>query len=311
MFLGGLFARGSFLLTTVNLSWRELPGLVLGVGINTAINLGFLLAAFVVAERIFGFVSTLTLDRLADLNRPLFTDFALKASGSYHHSILVGNLAERAAKAIRVNSDLALAGGYYHDIGKMAKPEYFIENQGGEDNPHDLLKPKMSALILANHIKKGLVMAERMRLPRPIRDIISQHHGTTRMEYFYMKNLESKSADPVPEVDFRYPGPKPQTKEAGLVMLADSVEAAIRSQGYKDREDLDRRIAEIVQAKMSDGQLDDCAFTTSDISKSREVFASILIGAFHPRITYGKKKDSDKSTEKVKKRSKKTRKKST
>ncbi|MBD3284874.1 HDIG domain-containing protein, partial [candidate division WOR-3 bacterium] len=310
IFLGGLFARGSYLLTTVNLSWRELPDLFMAVGINTAINFGLLLLAFIAAERIFGFVSTLTLARLADLNRPLFTQFAMKASGSYHHSLLVGNLAEKAAKAIGVNSDLTLAGGYYHDIGKMAKPEYFIENQGGVENPHDYLKPKISALILANHVKKGLVMAERLNLPLPIRDIIAQHQGTTRMEYFYKKYLESGSPDSVPESEFRYPGPKPQSKEAGLVMLADSAEAAVRSQGYTNREDLVRIINNVFQAKISDGQLDECAFTTADISKTREVFASILVGAFHPRVSYGKKKDPDKSTKKTKTRSKKTRKKS-
>lgn len=292
---GGLLARASFMLITVNLSLRELPGLMLGVGINAALNLGFLVMAFITAERLFGFTSALTLGELADLNRPLFKEFALKASGSYHHSILVGNLAEQGAQAIGANPDLALAGGYYHDIGKMAKPEYFIENQAGNSNPHDSLKPKISALILTNHIKKGLITAERLRLPSAVRDVIAQHHGTTRMEYFYRKYLEIGGKDSVPESEFRYPGPKPQAKEAALVMLADSVEAAVRSQGFKDKEDLGQLIKKVLDIKVSDGQLDACAFTTSDIHKIREVFTSILIGTFHPRISYEKKKDSNRS----------------
>ncbi|MBN2380045.1 HDIG domain-containing protein [candidate division WOR-3 bacterium] len=312
--VGGLLARASFLLTTANLSVRELPGALLGIGINSTLNFGFLLAAFVAAERVFGFTSTLTLARLADLNRPLFREFALKASGSYHHSILVGNLAERGARAIGANPDLSLAGGYYHDIGKMAKPEYFIENLVGNSNPHDSLKPKISALILSNHVKKALVTAERMGLPEPVRDIIAQHHGTTRMEYFYQKYLKSGTKDQVPESEFRYPGPKPQTKEAALVMLADSVEAAVRSQGFKDKEDLEKIIKNILDLKVSEGQLDECAFTTADIHKVREVFVSILIGTYHPRISYEHGKDSNRGAEEnasKKNRSSHTRKKNT
>ncbi len=289
---GGVVARGIFILTKVNFSLRELPMLGLEAGINSVINFALLAAAFFAAERLFGFTSTLSLTELADLNRPMLKELSLKATGTYHHSILVGSLAERAARVIGANPALVLASGYYHDIGKMAKPQYFIENQLDEENPHDGLKPRMSALILANHVKKGLIMAERCRLPRPIRDIVAQHHGTTRMEYFYRKHLETKDAESVPEEVFRYPGPKPQTKEAALVMLADSVEAAVRAHGFTDREDLERFIKEIMDEKISDGQLDECPFTTADIHEVRKVFTSTLIGIFHPRISYEKKNNA-------------------
>jgi len=289
---GGVVARGIFILTKVNFSLRELPVLGLEAGINSVINFALLAAAFFAAERLFGFTSTLSLTELADLNRPMLKELSLKATGTYHHSILVGSLAERAARVIGANPALVLASGYYHDIGKMAKPQYFIENQLDEENPHDGLKPRMSALILANHVKKGLIMAERCRLPRPIRDIVAQHHGTTRMEYFYRKHLETKDAESVPEEVFRYPGPKPQTKEAALVMLADSVEAAVRAHGFTDREDLERFIKEIMDEKISDGQLDECPFTTADIHEVRKVFTSTLIGIFHPRISYEKKNNA-------------------
>ena len=256
------------------------------------INFALLAAAFFTAERLFGFTSTLSLAELADLNRPMLKELSLKATGTYHHIILVGSLAERAARIIGANPALVLASGYYHDIGKMANPQYFIENQLDEENPHDGLKPRMSALILANHVKKGLVMAKRCRLPRPIRDIVAQRHGTTRMEYFYRKHLETKDAESVPEEVFRYPGPKPQTKEAALVMLADSVEAAVRAHGFTDREDLERFIKEIIDEKISDGQLDECPFTTADIHEVRKVFTSTLIGIFHPRISYEKKNNA-------------------
>ncbi|MCK4334324.1 HDIG domain-containing protein [candidate division WOR-3 bacterium] len=289
---GGVVARGIFILTKVNFSLRELPVLGLEAGINSVINFALLAAAFFTAERLFGFTSTLSLAELADLNRPMLKELSLKATGTYHHSILVGSLAERAARIIGANPALVLASGYYHDIGKMANPQYFIENQLDEENPHDGLKPRMSALILANHVKKGLIMAKRCRLPRPIRDIVAQHHGTTRMEYFYRKHLETKDAESVPEEVFRYPGPKPQTKEAALVMLADSVEAAVRAHGFTDREDLERFIKEIMDEKISDGQLDECPFTTADIHEVRKVFTSTLIGIFHPRISYEKKNNA-------------------
>jgi putative nucleotidyltransferase with HDIG domain len=307
---GGLVARGAFILTRVNFSLRELPMLGLEVGINSAANFALLIGAFFAAEAIFGFTSTLTLAELADLNKPLLKELSLKATGTYHHSILIGNLAERAARAIGANPALALAGGYYHDIGKISKPEYFIENQLDGENPHDRLKPRMSALILANHVKKGLVMAQRQRLPRPIRDIIAQHQGTTRMEYFYRKHKETGGGDSVPEVDFRYPGPKPQTKEAALVMLADSVEAAVRAQGFEERDDLERLIKRVIDEKVADGQLDECAFTTADIHKVREIFTSTLTGIFHPRIRYEKKNNTGSAKKDSKKSSpKKTRKK--
>lgn len=289
VFAGGILTRAAFLLAKTNITLRDLAGIGMDGGINAVVNLGFLLVAFIAAERIFGFSSSLTLTKLADLNHPLFKEFALKASGSYHHSIVVGNLSEKAARKIGGNPILALAGGYYHDIGKMIKPQYFIENQLDSSNPHDALKPRISAMILSHHVKEGLILAKRYHLPKPIRDIIAQHQGTTRMEFFYRKHLETKADENVQEEDFRYPGPKPQTKEAALVMLADSVEASVRAQGFTDREDLERLIKKVITQKVDDGQLDECALTTKDITLTSKVFIETLLGIFHPRISYEKK----------------------
>lgn len=303
---GGIIARGIYVLTRTSFALRELSTMGMEIGINAAISGAFLLVAFFLAERVFGFTSTLTLAELADLNKPLLKELSLKATGTYHHSVLVGNLAERAARVIGANPALVLAAGYYHDIGKMAKPQYFIENQL-DANPHDGLKPRMSALILISHVKEGLAMAQRCRLPLPVRDILAQHHGTTRMEYFYRKHLKSQGAETVPEEIFRYPGPLPQTKEAALIMLADSVEAAVRAHGFADREDLERFVKEIIDEKISDGQLDECAFTTRDIHDVREVFTSTLIGIFHPRIKYEKNNNHNSSQNSKKSGSAKTR----
>lgn len=295
--IGGLLARGGFLIAKTGVSPRELFSIVSSIGINAAGNLVFFMLAFFLAERLFGYTSVLTLSELANLNNHLFKEFSMRAAGSYHHSIVVGNLAESAARIISANPALALTGGYYHDIGKMTKPQYFIENQIEQGNPHDTLKPRISALILASHVKEGLSIAERKNLPLSIRKIIAEHHGTTRMESFYHKYLENPGEDDLSESDFRYNGPKPQSKEAALVMLADSVEAAVRSKGFADREELDSLVKEIIDQKVRDGQLDECNFTTSDIQKVRRIFVIRLTGIFHPRINY-EKQNNDKGAEK-------------
>lgn len=300
--IAGIVARGGFLLAKSNISMHELYTLGASIGINAFLNFLFFVIAFFLAERIFGYTSPLTLNELANLNRNLFKEFSMRAAGSYHHSIVVGNLAEGAARIIGANPALALTGGYYHDIGKMAKPQYFIENQLDASNPHDSLKPRISALILTSHVKEGLVIAERNHLPRQVMEIIREHHGTTRMESFYKKHLENPGDNDVPESDFRYQGPKPQRKESALVMLADSVEAAVRSKGFADRQELEQLVKEIIDQKVSDGQLDECSFTTADIQKVRRLFTIKLLGIFHPRIQYAKKNNHQITEKDTKKR---------
>lgn len=203
------------------------------INIGAGIMSGFVsivaLAIFLpVFEHIFDFTTDFTLIELGNLNFPLFKEMSMRAPGTYHHSVVVGNLAEAGARAIGANPILARVGAYYHDIGKLKKPEYFIENQIGQKNPHDNLKPQMSALVIISHVKDGVEMGKSMKLPMKILSIIAEHHGTSRIESFYRKALHS--SEKISEDVFNYPGPKPKTREAALVMLADSVEATARAE---------------------------------------------------------------------------------
>jgi putative nucleotidyltransferase with HDIG domain len=235
-------------------------------------------------ERLFGFTTDLTLLELGNLNLPLFKEMSLKTPGTYHHSIVVGSLAEAGASAIGADPILARVGAYYHDIGKLDKPEYFIENQLGVKNPHDQLKPQMSALVIISHVKEGAEMAKKMRLPKKLLDIITEHHGTTTIEMFYRKALHL-----IPEAkpdDFSYPGPKPKTKEAALVMLADSVEAAARGEKHININRLQKILRDNFDKKFNEGQLDDCPVNRHDLEQIKTSFLPILNGIFHPRIDH-------------------------
>jgi len=217
------------LFSDVYLLERPVNVIHLGEGVlNSILASVFFVLLLPLLEKLFDFTTDLTLLELGNLNLPLFKEMAMEAPGSYHHSIIVGSLAEAGARAIGADPILARVGAYYHDIGKLKKPEYFIENQIGVENPHDTLKPQMSVLIIISHVKDGVEMAKKMKLPRSLINVIEQHHGTTAIEPFYKKAL-SISGD-VTEDTFRYPGPRPKTKESAVVMLADSVEAAARSE---------------------------------------------------------------------------------
>jgi putative nucleotidyltransferase with HDIG domain len=235
-----------------------------------------------ILERLFDFTTDLTLLELGNLNLPLFKEMSLKAPGTYHHSIVVGSLAEAGASAIGADPVLARVGAYYHDIGKLDKPEYFIENQLGVKNPHDQLKPQMSALVIISHIKEGAEMAKRMRLPKKLLDIIAEHHGTTTIDMFYRKALH-QVPDSKPD-DFSYPGPKPKTKEAALVMLADSVEAAARGERNINVGKLQKILKFNFDKKFNEGQLDECPVNRHDLEQIKTAFLPILNGIFHPRI---------------------------
>jgi putative nucleotidyltransferase with HDIG domain len=237
-------------------------------------------------ERIFDITTDITLLELSDLNHPILKKLSLEAPGTFHHSMVVGNLAESAAKEIGANSLLARVGSYYHDIGKIEKPEYFAENQMNSENAHSKLSPHMSALILASHVKNGLEMAEKAKLPRLIRDFIPEHHGTNIMEYFYRKAVENEGESTISESDFRYPGPKPQSKETAIVMLADTAEAATRTLKNPTPSRIKSFIDGLIKKRVDQGELDECDLTISDLKKISDAFMKILLGVFQHRVVY-------------------------
>lgn len=241
-----------------------------------------------IIEIFFNYTTDIKLLELANLNSPLLRDLMIKAPGTYHHSVVVGNLVEAAAEAINANPLLARVSAYYHDIGKASKPLYFIENQGSEDNRHDKLTPNMSALILISHIKEGAELAREKRLGQPIIDIIRQHHGTALIKFFYerAKTQAEASGGVVNEQDFRYPGPKPQTREAGLVMLADCVEAASRTLVNPTPDRIQGLVQNLINRIFKDGQLDECELTLKNLHEIAKSFNRILNGIFHHRIDY-------------------------
>jgi putative nucleotidyltransferase with HDIG domain len=238
-----------------------------------------------VFEQMFDIITPIKLLELSNPNQPLLKKMLFEAPGTYHHSILVGNLAEAAANEVGANALLTRTGAYYHDIGKIKRPYFFKENQITNDNPHDKITPKLSTLIITSHVKDGMELAEENKLPRAIKDIIEQHHGTTLVRYFYVMAMNNES-EMVEEASFRYDGPKPFSKEAAIVMLADSVEAAVRSMGNPTTLDMEKMVNKIVEEKVNDGQLDNCDLTLKDIEKIKQSFLKILEGIFHSRIEY-------------------------
>ncbi len=239
-------------------------------------------------ESLFSITTDITLLELSDLNHPLLKRLALEAPGTYHHSISVGNLSEAAAKSIGANPLLARVGCYYHDIGKIEIPEYFVENQLGVHSRHEQLAPTMSALILSAHVKRGRLLGEEADVPDDVLNFIEEHHGTMVMGYFYNKALE-QGADPSTVDKFRYPGPKPQVRETGIAMLADAVEAASRTLDDPKPARIHALIQRIMNERFQSGELDECPLTLRDLAKIREAFAQILVGAFHHRVSYPKK----------------------
>lgn len=239
-------------------------------------------------ENIFGILTPIKLLELMNPNQPLLKRLLTEAPGTYYHSIIVGNLSENAAEAVGANSLLVRAGSYYHDIGKLKRPYFFKENQIGMENPHDKISANMSAVIITNHAKDGLEVAEDQPLPKEIKDIMLEHHGTTLVSFFYHKAMNEEGVNPntVIESKFRYGGPKPQSKESAIVMLADSVEAAVRSIKEPSKENISKMICSIVKGKMEDGQLDESGLTLKDISNIERSFADTLLGIYHERIEY-------------------------
>jgi cyclic-di-AMP phosphodiesterase PgpH len=255
-------------------------------------------------EAVFDIATDIKLLELMDPNQPLLKELVYKSPGTYHHSIVIGNLSEAAAEAINENPLLARVGSYYHDIGKVQKPEYFIENQRVDENKHDRLSPSMSSLIITSHVKEGAEMAKQQKLPSAIVDIIRQHHGNSLITYFYQKAKELQPVGPVAEQDFRYPGPRPRTKVAAIVMLADAVEAASRTLVEPTPQRIQSLTNSVITRIFLDDQLSMCDLTLKDLREISKSFNMILNGIFHHRIDYpgvtfsGAKKRSDHSDKK-------------
>ncbi len=255
--------------------------------LNAVLALGM-----VPAFELFGFVTDYKLLELASLNHPLLRQLMLRAPGTYHHSVIVGTLSEAACETIGANALLARVACYFHDIGKGLKPQYFIENQRETGNRHDRLSPEASAAVIINHVREGGVLALQHQLPRPIVDNIYMHHGTGLIQYFYARAKENAGAgEEVDERLFRYPGPKPDTREAGIIMLADKVEAACRTIREPNEERIRAMIQQIVNGVMMDGQLENCPLTLRELYQIADTFTTVLLGIYHHRIEYPATKD--------------------
>ena len=269
---------------TIHFEWYHLV-YAAGAGFISAILSAFVAEAFIpIFEYVFGYTTNIKLLEYANTNHPLLRELLIKASGTYNHSMIVGQLAAAGADAIGANSLLARVGSYYHDIGKMGKAMYFIENQQGGANPHEKLNPTMSARILVSHVKDGVRLAKEYKLGKPIIDIVEQHHGTSMMKFFYAKAKEiNKEVD---EMDYRYPGPKPRSREAVLVMIADACEAACRTIEEPSPAGIKHSVDTIVNNIFADGQFDESNITLKRLKIISNVYTKILIALHHNRIEY-------------------------
>ncbi|TAN44693.1 MAG: HDIG domain-containing protein [Nitrospirae bacterium] len=239
-----------------------------------------------ILEFIFGITTDISLIELLDLDQPLMKSLMINAPGTYHHSVITGTLAESAAEAVGANPLLARVCSYYHDIGKIKMPEYFVENQRHSISKHDKLTPSMSSIILTAHVKEGIELGKQYKLPQSVMDIIRQHHGTSLITYFYQKALESNTEGGLSKESYRYPGPKPQSRVAALVMMADAVEAASRSLTDPTPARISALVDRIINNIFLDGQIDECELTLKDLSEIKKRFNFILTSIFHKRIEY-------------------------
>jgi putative nucleotidyltransferase with HDIG domain len=286
---------------------HDFRGLLELVGASFASAAGSAVAAvgsFAVLGNLFGILTVFQLLELANPSQPLLRRLLVETPGTYHHSIMVGNLAERAAEAIGADPLISRVAAYYHDIGKLANPYAFIENQAGGENIHDELEADVSAQILKQHVVDGIDLAYQSKLPKSIIAFIPQHHGTATMAYFLARAREHaaqpyggiqtvdgrKAADAVDERKFRHIGPKPQSREAALIMLADGVEASVRSLASRDEPAIRAMVARIIEERLADGQFDECELTLRDIERIREAFIAQLLGMYHTRIAYPQNK---------------------
>ncbi len=285
--LTNILSALSFVLLSGQLDTLEMGRLVIVGIVNGAFSAVLTLGGYYLLGMIFDITTTLQLLDLARPTHPAMRELLLKAPGTYHHSIMVGNMAEQAAETIGANALLARVGAFYHDIGKTVRPYFFTENQMEGANPHDLLDPETSAQIIRRHTRDGLELARsRYRLPRAIQSFITEHHGTSRIGYFYHKAVQEYGEDRVDRAEFEHLGPTPQTKETAIVMLADSCEAAVRSVRPQDAESLEGLIRKIVSKTIASGQLDNVPLTLREIHMVTASFIGTLQGVFHPRVRY-------------------------
>lgn len=269
----------------------EMPKIFLGVIANGFLSGVMTMGLLTPLEYMLNTASVFRLMDLSDTNSPILKTMQIQANGTYNHSMMVSQLAESACREIGANALLARVGGYYHDIGKIEQSEYFVENQFNRENKHNDLNPTLSASIIRSHVKKGVEKAHQLHLPQAVIDIIAEHHGNSVISYFY--NL-AKDKDPTlnPE-DFAYPGTPPTTKESGVVMLADTVEAACKTLDNPTSQRLEKFITMLVNQKVEDKQLDNCGLTYRDVSKIKESFVRLLTGYYHNRIKYQNQQDPD------------------
>lgn len=245
-------------------------------------------------EKIFGFVSDVTLIELSDTNQPLLRKMAEQAPGSFQHSLQIANLSEEIILRIGGNPFLVRAGALYHDIGKIATPEFFIENQAVGINPHDKLNYMKSAEVIIDHVKNGVKLARKYNLPEALTEFIATHHGTTKAQYFYLKHQEENPHEKVDETNFVYPGPLPHTKEAAVVMIVDGIEAATRSLKDKTHENIKEVVTKMIDQKIRDGQLSESLLSFRDIRIIKDTLLEKLLNIYHVRIEYPKDKEPDK-----------------
>ncbi|MUT66676.1 HD family phosphohydrolase [Paenibacillus sp. NEAU-GSW1] len=286
---------GSLSVLSLMLISEELDRMQLIYSLGFAFASGLLTAVLVIGlmpffEITFGILSALKLVELSNPNHPLLRKLLTETPGTYHHSVMVGNLSEAAAEAIGADGLLCRVGSYYHDIGKTKRPNYFIENQTNIENPHDTIDPKLSKSIIVAHARDGVDMLKAHNIPKPIRDIAEQHHGTTSLKFFYykaMKQAEEQGVKPnFTEDDFRYPGPKAQSKEAAVVGIADCVEAAVRSLRNPTVEQVEAMIQKIIKSRVDDNQYNECDLTMKELDKIAQSLKESVIGIFHSRIEY-------------------------
>jgi putative nucleotidyltransferase with HDIG domain len=267
-----------------------------GVAAGVTIIIGTILQAFLpVIERVFKVATSMTLMEYSDANQPLLKKMAMEAPGTFSHSLLIGSMAEAAAEAIGANGLLCRVGAYYHDIGKMNKPGYFVENQMGSISRHEQLSPAMSQLVIIGHVKDGMEIAREYGLPAVLRQFIESHHGTMLMEYFYgeAKKKQDEKYPPVSESEFRYPGPKPRTKEVAIVMLADACESACRSMMELTPTRVEALVYTMAIKRLQDGQFDECDLTLKELSRIEAALAKSLAAHHHGRIPYPKQSESE------------------
>jgi putative nucleotidyltransferase with HDIG domain len=266
---------------------------LLYAGINAVISSVLTYGLLIFFERVFKVTTDLTLMELSHFSHPLLRKLAEQAPGTYHHSLSIATLAEAAASAVGANEVLARVGALFHDIGKLEKPMYFAENQKSVRNRHDKLTPRMSSLIISAHVKEGISIGEEFGLPQEVLDFIPMHHGTTRIEYFYNKAVElarqsddETKIEEINEGDYRYPGPRPQTRETGILMLADAVEASTRTLDDPAPQKLESVIDEIIRKRFEEGELDECPLTLKDLTRIKAAFLNVLVGIRHTRVKY-------------------------